>query len=271
MWIFINHKTLRFAIDLTKPILELDYPEFYDVKITNKCNWGCPYCYQDSINTPHYEDIVWKCKQFFGNMSQNQLPFQVALGGGNPNEHPDFVELLEYLDSLGIVPNYTTNGMWLTDDVIAATKKYCGWVALSCHPHLEKHWSNSANKLIDEWITVNFHHIIYNEESIKEFRRIYDDFPWIDYFVLLPLTAMWRQKNKINIEYEYLVDMIKDIDSTRIAFGANFYPYLKGNNTFNISLYEPEIMSKYLDLKWNWFIYTSSFSEDPIKENIFYN
>lgn len=40
--------------------------------------------------------------------------FQVALGGGNPNQHPDFIEMLEYTRSKGIVPNYTTNGLGLS-------------------------------------------------------------------------------------------------------------------------------------------------------------
>ena len=269
MWMFVNNKTLRFAIDPKKPIKELDFPEFYDIKITNRCFWNCKFCYQDSIDTPHYEDIVWKCKQFFGSMDSNQLPFQVALWGGNPNEHPDFVKLLEYLDSIGVVPNYTTNGMGITEEVIAATKKYCWGVALSCHKHLKDRWRASANRLMQAWVVVNFHHIIYNKESIDSFKEIYDSFPGIDYFVLLPMTAMWRQKESTKIEYEYLVDVLKDLDSSRIAFGANFYPYLKENNAFNISLYTPEILSKYVDLKWNWYMYTSSFSETPIRENMF--
>ena len=36
--IFKDGKTLRIALDKSKPILDLDYPEFMDVKITDRCN-----------------------------------------------------------------------------------------------------------------------------------------------------------------------------------------------------------------------------------------
>ncbi len=56
--------------------------------------------------------------------------FQVALGGGNPNQHPDFVEILESTASKGIVPNYATNGRGLGNDILEATRKHCGAVAV---------------------------------------------------------------------------------------------------------------------------------------------
>jgi MoaA/NifB/PqqE/SkfB family radical SAM enzyme len=53
--------------------------------------------------------------------------FQVALGGGNPNQHPDFIEILRLTrEDYGIVPNYTTNGRGLSDTVLEATRRYCG-------------------------------------------------------------------------------------------------------------------------------------------------
>ena len=61
--------------------------------------------------------------------------FQVALGGGNPNQHPDFPEILRISrEEFGIVPNYTTNGRGLTDDVVKATERFCGAVAISAYP-----------------------------------------------------------------------------------------------------------------------------------------
>jgi hypothetical protein len=45
--IFINNKTIRIALDPGKEIKELDYPEFYDVKITNVCEGKCKYCFTE--------------------------------------------------------------------------------------------------------------------------------------------------------------------------------------------------------------------------------
>jgi hypothetical protein len=43
--IHINGKTIRIALDPKKPIDELRYPEFYDVKVTSFCKGNCPYCF----------------------------------------------------------------------------------------------------------------------------------------------------------------------------------------------------------------------------------
>ena len=46
--IFINNKTIRIALDPDKEIQELDYPEFYDVKITPYCKGRCNYCFTEN-------------------------------------------------------------------------------------------------------------------------------------------------------------------------------------------------------------------------------
>jgi len=82
----------------------------------------------------------------------------------------------------------------------------------------------------------------------------------IDYFVLLPYGNQGRAENK-EIDWEYLVTKLPD-NQSQIAFGANFYPYLcNGGHNIKVSLYEPEIMSKFLDLK-DMSLYTSSFNVD---------
>ncbi|MCP4703554.1 MAG: radical SAM protein, partial [candidate division Zixibacteria bacterium] len=224
--IWYRGKTLRIALDPKKPITELEYPEFYDVKITGKCEGECPWCYMDSKKEDkHFTNIVEKVNNYFGPMSINERPFQVACGGGNPNEHPDFIEVLEAFKDLGIEPNYTTNGMGLTDDILNATKKYCGGVAVSCHPHLEYHWKKAAWQLSDHGVRLNFHNIISDRKSIDDFKNIYDK--WkdvVEYFVLLPYGNQGRAPDK-EINWEYLLTKLPE-NTSQIAFGANFYPYL---------------------------------------------
>jgi organic radical activating enzyme len=263
--IHFNGKTIRIAIDPSKPITELDFPEFYDVKLTSKCRGNCPYCYMASEPHHHHAvDTVQKIKSFFGNMDKNQRPFQVALGGGEPTESPYFAGALKAFYDLGITPNYTTNGMW-TDfeyvpfqNVINATKKYCGGVAVSCHPHLQKYWEDAALLYHINGIKLNFHIIISDAESCERFREIYD--LWeerVDYFVLLPYIEQGRAEKK-EIDWEYLVSILPE-DTSKLAFGAHFYPFLLSHpGNLNVSLYEPEIMSKFLDLT-DMRLYKSSF------------
>ena len=191
--IWCNGKTLRFAIDPSEEITELKYPEFYDIKVTGNCEGKCSYCYMDSKPENHYENIVNKVRIFFEEMTPNQLPFQVALGGGEPTSHPDFIKLLQVLkEEFDICPNYTTNGMFVTDPellhkIIFNTKQYCGGVAVSCHPHLVNYWKAAAFNFTINNIKLNFHIIISDKESIDYFKDIYNE--WkdkVDYFVLLP-------------------------------------------------------------------------------------
>jgi organic radical activating enzyme len=269
--VWCNGKTLRFAINPKKPITELKYPEFYDVKVTGNCDGACPWCYMDSKSEKHYENIIDKFRLFFGNIDKDKLPFQIAFGGGEPTSHPDFIELMKVCkEEFDICPNYTTNGMWWTKDnfqeqanLLNATKQYCGGVAISCHPHLKQYWLQASEMYIMNNIKLNFHIIISDKESIDDFIEIYNE--WkdkVDYFVLLPYGNVGRAPKK-EIDWEYLVSKLPE-DQHQIAFGANFYPYLlKGEHNIKISLYEPEIMSKYMDLK-DMNIYPSSFNLNKI-------
>lgn len=268
--IFVKGQTLRIAINSKYPILELDYPEFYDISITDKCFGNCEYCYQDSLPVKkNYENILEKVNAFFGSMSENEKPFQVAIGGGEPTLHPDFINLLKLFKELDILPNYTTNGMWVDGDdkksIIKATKKYCGGVAVSTHKHLKHYWENAANALYNANIFVNLHIIISDKQSVDEFVEIYNDWNGkIKYFVLLPYTASGRASNK-NVDTDYLFSKLPQ-NAKDIAFGANFYNVLRKHN-YPVYLYEPEMFSKYLSLKDNGYLYSSSFSDKIIKNN----
>jgi len=91
----------------------------------------------------------------------------------------------------------------------------------------------------------------------------------VDYFVLLPYETQGRATNSnLKVTEEIFNNLIKivinDLDKNKIAFGANFYPFLQNLNNglkkeLDISLYEPEILSKYLDMK-DMRLYKSSFN-----------
>ena len=87
---------------------------------------------------------------------------QVALGGaGNPNDHKDFVKILEYTRSKGIIPNYTTAGIGLTDEMVASTKKYCGAVAVSWYD--QKYSVDAINKFIEAGCKTSIHFVLSRE------------------------------------------------------------------------------------------------------------
>jgi len=266
--IHLNGKTIRIALDPKKPIGELLYPEFYDVKVTPYCKGNCPYCYQNSLCTSdHPDNIIEKFMSFFGSLTENQKPFQIAFGGGEPTSHPKFCDLMITSYEMGIVPNYTTNGMWVDysdqeiSDLIFVTKNFCGGVAVSTHPHLKQYWEKATDIYVSENIFTNLHIIIGDRKSIDDFMEVYHKYHGlVKYFVLLPLTAQGRAKESF-LDWDYFQ---KNIDGSPadIAFGANFYPFLMQDpSRFKVSLYEPEIMSAYLDLE-DMKVYKSSFSTE---------
>ena len=250
--IFNNGKTLRFAIDPSKPILPLRYPEILDISINNRCLAACDFCYVSALKTGiNYENVVEKHIDLFGNMSLNEKPLQLAYGGeGEPTMHPDFPEVLKTTHDLQIMPNYTTNAMHLSDKIIDATSKYCGGVAISCHPHLKKIWEKGVKKLNEAGINTCLHIILGGPGSNDEFWRIYDSIKNIHYYVVLPYMVAGRAK-KIDAEREWNLffkeALVRKPDD--VSFGALFYDYFLRNREImtklNVSIYEPEVLSGY--------------------------
>ncbi|MHB8125307.1 MAG: radical SAM/SPASM domain-containing protein [Desulfitobacteriaceae bacterium] len=104
-------------------------PELLDIAITNYCERECDFCYRASnrqgnfMRLGDYELIM--------EQAEKTGVLQVALGGGNPNQHPQFVQILQKTRDHNIVPSYTTNGQGMTDEIYAATKQFCGAMAVS--------------------------------------------------------------------------------------------------------------------------------------------
>ena len=83
---------------------DAEFPESADVKITNRCSNGCSFCHEGSTKDGKHSDAlhspVW----------ESFHPYtEVALGGGNLMEYPDFVPLLERLKTLNLIPNITVH------------------------------------------------------------------------------------------------------------------------------------------------------------------
>ena len=133
-------------------------PELMDIGITNWCDRGCSFCYRSSdtngqhMSLRNYESLIRQAAQLG--------VFQVALGGGNPNQHPEFEAILQLTRrNYGIVPSYTTNGRGLSLSVLDASRAFCGAVAVSVYAPFEES-AEAIQKLIQHGITTNVHLIM---------------------------------------------------------------------------------------------------------------
>jgi len=138
------------------------FPELADISINNVCDRGCDFCYKASNmagNTMSVED-------YRKVMESLPLTWQVALGGGEPTMHPDFVEILKITrEEYDKVPNYTTNGTHLTGKIVAATKAYCGAVAVSFSDR-DDVWIEAAKTFISCGVKTNIHFVV-SEETVQ--------------------------------------------------------------------------------------------------------
>jgi len=251
--IFFNGKTIRQRINPNEPISSLKNPEIEDVAINNKCFANCPYCYTSATsNGINFDNIVDKANHVWGNLEENDRPFQIAIGGaGESTIHPDWVEFVKTVRNLNIVPNYTTNGMHLSNDVLSATEKYCGGVAISYHPHIKKVFRKSVDILSELNTRLNVHIIIGSKQSLIDLYNIFDFYKEkIEYFVLLPYQAAGRASNiETKSTWKEMFSWVSNSDEktkNKFAFGALFYNYfIKNDVDLNINIYEPELYSGY--------------------------
>lgn len=91
------------------------FPELVDVKITNYCETGCTYCYQGSTKRGKHADFA-DIKYIIDKLREANT-FEIAIGGGEPTSHPDFIKILKYAARRNVIPNFTTrNLVWLMNN-----------------------------------------------------------------------------------------------------------------------------------------------------------
>ncbi len=79
-------------------------PESMDIKITDQCECGCPYCHENSTPDGKHGDIM------SAHFIETLHPYtELAIGGGNPLCHPQLVPFLEKCKKLKLIPSMTVN------------------------------------------------------------------------------------------------------------------------------------------------------------------
>lgn len=247
--LYMSLKTYRFSDDTLGENLPLKVTEteFYDVGINTYCQAGCEFCYTNATtNGSNFENISRNWEYFINNLSdKNNRPYQIAIGStGEPTDHPEFCEFLETVYNTGVVPNYTTNGLSLSffnssntkkkeiaQKILEYTSKYVGGVAVSySHKHIRKQAKEAVYVLKEHGnCHINLHHIISDKDSVDDFINCVTEFgDTIKYHVLLPLMPYGRSKKGMDSDaFEYLESKLIELDIKNVAFGANFFPYLK--------------------------------------------
>ena len=204
----------------------LEYPSLIDIGIMGNCQNKCEYCYQgdnyqEHMTLDNFKKIIDESKDYV---------MQVALGGrGNPNKHPQFREILKYCRDNGVVPNYTTSGIDLTEEEVEITKEYAGAVAVSMH-RMDYTW-RALEMFMSLGIPTNIHYVVSNHSIREAFSLIIGSDPWDNKVDLNKLHAiiflLFKKQGRGLILEDWIVDKYR---LTAFADLVANYDYFKKYN-----------------------------------------
>ncbi len=261
-------------------------PELADISISNHCSKGCAYCYRESARNNEFMTVEEYCSVLdamrhpeYGNV------FQVAIGGGEPLEHPEFAKIIDATIERGIVPNFTTNGMFLTEEVCKAIQGKVGAIALSV---------TSVNELQEEKLAMlrkyairtNIHYVLSAKnigEAIEIVSGKYDaQFAGVNAIIFLTYKPAGRGTREDVLQRgKRLEEFVKKVNGyqnkgLKIGFDACFVP-----NLLQAGFRRPELVdvceagffSVYVDHKMNVMPCSFSGGKDAwsLKEYDFYD
>ncbi len=159
--------TMRWGNTMQSNPVCAPWPELADISISNYCTKGCEFCYKDStekgriMSAEEYDFVLESLTSGrWGSV------FQVALGGGEPLENPDFPRIIDLTRKRGIVPNFTTNGIHLEKAVAEQIAEKVGSVAVSVNSCADLQ-PDKIQILTDAGIRTNLHFVL-DSNSIHE-------------------------------------------------------------------------------------------------------
>jgi len=149
-------------------------PEIADIEIVSggNCLGKCSFCYKcNNIASPKKIMSFEQFKNIFHRFPKTLV--QIAFGITNIAANPDFFKIMEYSRRNGVIPNYTTHGLDITNEIAEMTSKLCGAVAVSI---VDKEKSYDAIKKFTDFgmEQVNCHYLLSEETYDKAF-KIVDD------------------------------------------------------------------------------------------------
>jgi len=145
-----------------------EYPDSMDVKITNKCDMGCKFCHENSLPNGEHGDIM------NAKFIETLLPYtELAIGGGNPLEHPDLIQFLEKCKKYKLIPNMTVNQKHFIENYDLLAKLIENKLIYGLGVSLTNPEQEHFIELIQQFPTAVIH-VINGVHSTETLRKLYD-------------------------------------------------------------------------------------------------
>lgn len=251
-------------------------PEIADIEIsTGDCSAGkngrgCDWCYKSNSAQKGQHMSLGAFEKVLAAMPDTLT--QVALGITDADANPDFIAILEYCRSQGVIPNYTTSGYGITDEIATKTAELCGAVAVSVYPH---NWDlawNTVKRFIGlDMKQVNVHLLYHanNKGFVRSVLNAASLVEGLNAVVLLGLKPAGRgtsYKPMGQDDFSELVDFARSV-GVRIGFDScsapKFERWATDNGHQELLTYsepcESSLFSVYVDVNGN--VWPCSFGE----------
>lgn len=207
------------------------FPHLIDIGIMGHCIHGKSglcflagiECYQsgktvhrDNMSLADYTSIIEQCKNKTN---------QVALGGrGDPDQHENFLEILQVTRENGVIPSYTTSGLGMNDEIAKISKTYCGAVAVSWYR--SDYTINAINTLIKHGVRTSIHYVLSNSTIDEALERLENNtFPEgikTLIFLLHKPKGHGTLRNVIKASDKRIIKLFSLIDTKHFPFDVGF-------------------------------------------------
>ena len=132
-----NHRVILYSdgtkiketVDPNADHFTYEYPESFDLKITDYCDGGCKYCHENSTIKGKHADL----NKIMSMLSSCIMGTEVAIGGGNALAHPDIIQFVQNVVDMGLIPSMTINQQHIRPywDVLKTLRLYGIGVSLT--------------------------------------------------------------------------------------------------------------------------------------------
>lgn len=149
---------------------------------------------------------------------------QGGIARNDPDQHEHFAEILRICENAGIVPNFTTSGLGMTEDIAALCNRYCGAVAVSWYR--SQYTLDAIRMLVDNGVKTNVHYVL-SRDSIAEAIRLLKEngFPKginAVIFLLHKPIGLGTAEQVITIDNEEFEEFLECIDVGTFPFKIGF-------------------------------------------------
>lgn len=208
-----------------------NFPSLLDIGIMGHCIHGksglCAksgvQCYQSGLTKQEPNMTLENYKKIIDE-SKGRV-WQIAEGGrGDPDQHENFEQILDYTRINGIVPNFTSSGLGFNDKIVSLCKQFCGSVAISDYKN--EYTYNAVKMLLKADVKTNMHYVLGNNSIDEAIYRLKNNgFPEginAVIFLLHKPVGQGQVNNVLQYDDPRVKEFFEIIDTQDLPFKVGF-------------------------------------------------